>query len=135
MPKKIKVVDIPPVDAVVEAVKIEPEPLMVSLVQKSAQILSAGAMDRSLQSQIDIESLVFNPNALIDDMVVRECKRDAFGVSHLVRNDLRWCQRKTPKSCSGCFSPAVQYRVTVGVDDRDAGSGEDYRVSRVDKWS
>ena len=73
--------------------------------------------------------------AVFVDMVVQECTRDAFGVSHLIRSVMRWCQRKTPKSFSSCFPPAVQYRVTVGVDDQDASGGEDHSVSRVEKWS
>ena len=46
---------------------IEPEPLMVSLVQKGAQMLSAGALDPSTLSHLDIESIVYNPNALLQD--------------------------------------------------------------------
>jgi hypothetical protein len=38
---------------------------MVSLVQKGAQILSAGALDTSMLSRIDIESIIYNPNALL----------------------------------------------------------------------
>jgi len=44
---------------------VQPEPLMVSMVQKAAQILSAGALDLKMLASIDIESIVYNPNALL----------------------------------------------------------------------
>lgn len=48
---------------------VEAEPLMVSLVQKAAQILSAGELDQTTLAVVDIESIVYNPNALLGDWI------------------------------------------------------------------
>ena len=45
---------------------VEPEPLLVSLVSRAAQIISAAGLDSAVTSSIDIESIVFNPTALVD---------------------------------------------------------------------
>lgn len=55
---------------------IEAEPLMVSLVQKAAQILSAGSLDKATLASIDIESIVYNPVALLGNWIRMDEKSD-----------------------------------------------------------